>query len=363
MSGCWAVWDEADAEPGWYDHGAHGGRAQMCNGHGSCVAAVGVEGGTAQCACDAMWSGAGCTVDMHQCGFQGAVQAYRDSVVGACLRTALDRAKVGGACPAAMTTQAAFTVTDVLSLTQAWQVCSLLSARLAPYDAGDPAQASHCASVAPPGHNGTAEGIAAVLGPGCDWTASIRHVFGHGTALGIPVRCVGYPCTPPGTFATAQWAELVPVAGVPAAFDARAACRRTQAASSERSWVATARDVDEVQRRQLRGHRTSRHTFTSVLWYDDAALGGLAWRTHAFLWVGEGGSGTATGAWQEFAPPAMRGATASTYLQPDAALPNTEPHFHSVVCIVQADYTPGTPRTPSTALEAGGATILLWLPV
>jgi hypothetical protein len=312
-----------------------------------------------ECVCDTLWNGAGCTVDMRLCHLQGAIKPHRDSVVGACFLTALDKAAIGGAC-GDTGSETAFTVTDVLAPHHGWKVCSLLNAHLETFDAEDSKQASHCAGVAPasgPGNDTSTPNT--IPGPGCTWKASVQHVFGHETSVGMPVRCRGYGCTPAGTFSGAKWAELVPFFGVPTLFDARMACRGAQSASTDRASLATTRDVNEVQARQLRGLRGSFGVQHSVLWYLDETADALAWRTHVFLWVGSHDG--EEGAWQEQVSPVLLGRPASQYLQPDPADPDTVPHYHSVVCVVTAPYTPGVPRAPSTSLENGGATTLLWL--
>jgi hypothetical protein len=318
-----------------------------------------LSGASPQCVCDNLWNGAGCTVDMHRCVLQGAVQARRDNVVGACSLTALDKAVAHDAC-GAPGSEISFTVPDVLAGHHGWKVCALLNAVLDVYNPGDGVQSSHCAGVAPA--TGPGSGTATpdtVPGPGCTWKASVQHVFGHGTSLGMPVRCRGYGCTPPGAFEGATWAELVPAGGVPTMFDARTACRNAQATATERASLASNRDVDEVQARQLRGARGTSGIQHAVLWYVDDVSSDLAWRIHPFLWVGNQ-AGT-LGSWQEARAPILLGQPAGQYLQPDPADPNAEPHFHSIVCVVSAVYTPGIPRVPSTPLAQGGATALLWL--
>lgn len=364
MEGCWASWDADSAAPDWFERGGHGGRAQMCNGHGSCVPSGG--GDPPLCVCDDLWNGAGCTVDMHKCGLQGAVQQRRDSVVGACSLTALDPSRVARPCSNAegIAESIAFTVTDVLAPRHGWKVCSLLGAVVDAYDAGDEAQASHCAAVAPQAVDVAANGtvmVETIPGPGCDWRASVQNVFGDGMALGIPVRCRGPACAPRGTTTMATWAELVPWAGVPTVYDARAACRQAVAGPLERASVASSRDVDEMQMRQLRGARGTRGSQTAILWYLDDLFADLGWRAHSFVWVGD--ANYTTGAWQQRYAPSLVGSPAARYLQPDADDPWAEPHHHSVACVVHAAYTPGVQRLPSRPVAQGGATTLLWLDI
>lgn len=376
QTSCWSSWDPDDAAEGWFAHGQHGGRAKLCNGHGTCVVP---ESGSAhaQCACDDLWNGAGCTVDMHACALQGAVQSYRDSVVGACSLTALDKAEAYDACPALETWDMddvgagmPFTVPDALSQAQGWKACALLNARLERYEdaAEDGAHSLHCAGVAPPGavvinntNVGTHLDVDMVPGPGCGWTASVQHVFGHERSLGMPVRCVGYPCTPPGTFADAVWGELVPLPGVPTLFDAHAVCRGAQQGSVERAAAASNRDMDELQRRQLRGGTATTGVAHNIMWYLDEGTGQLSWREHTFLWVGD--ADASVGAWQQAAEPSFVGVTGGAYLHPDLGEPNAVPHSHFAACAVHAPYTPGVVREPSAPPGAGGATVLLWLDV